>query len=518
MDESDFMTANAVDAIQQAQNQGNNSSIQQQANHRRSSSFKLTRVLSRKSSSKSSRKNKNRPIINTLPIIQPQPYWNYSGPGSRVFKINLHNPRQQVTSLLALSSVPRPVTPPHEEFESSSTLISNATRAAIEEEETRAAIAASLITFASQNASNFSSSETDTCEEEDDFLDTIPVLPRGTQTFHHSRVLTSLSSSVPSNEMVNDSGNVSGLSTREQQSPNSFHSAAAVSIIHQPSSNSLVLGNDPTIGSIQDADELSDGMGYLRMGRRRRASQVEAASAGSSSSSSSSSASGTVPVTLAGDELHSSSSISSLRNSLISTTSGRSSSSSVMSNICDICQSCKTYASECHAQLTKPLSQPLGVGAPAPTQTPTPGQPGVGPAGGRRSLGSRGPAPVENHRPRMRSQPSEGTSKTRNCSTTATTTTTTTATSNNSYLSKVSKSLAGESIFISVDYCCYHFVLLNKKSIKDFTDSLNCYTTPNRYQPSIKAFKAIEPNPTITTTQGEFKPMEKHPAGSTCRS
>ncbi|KNZ57833.1 hypothetical protein VP01_2061g3 [Puccinia sorghi] len=86
--------------------------------------------------------------ISTLPIIQPRTTatWNSSYDlDRRCFKVSLHNPRQQVTSLLALSSIPRPLTPPFdEERENTASVILAATRTAIEEEAIQAAIAASL--------------------------------------------------------------------------------------------------------------------------------------------------------------------------------------------------------------------------------------------------------------------------------------------------------------------------------------------------------------------------------------
>ncbi|PLW14183.1 hypothetical protein PCASD_05503 [Puccinia coronata f. sp. avenae] len=86
--------------------------------------------------------------LNTLPIIQPRTtsVWNSSyDMDRRSFRVNLHNPRQQVTSLLALSSVPRPLSPLfNEERENSASVIRAATRTAIEEEAIQAAIAASL--------------------------------------------------------------------------------------------------------------------------------------------------------------------------------------------------------------------------------------------------------------------------------------------------------------------------------------------------------------------------------------
>ncbi|KAG0149012.1 hypothetical protein CROQUDRAFT_360886 [Cronartium quercuum f. sp. fusiforme G11] len=132
------------------------------SNPRRSASLKLAAVLNRRSSKRVSVQNLNQDsttrssnnsssisVIHTLPIIQPQSYWSPQ-PNSRHFRINLHNPRQQVTSLLALSSIPRPVSPPpHEDSEPSAmALIATATRAAMEEEATTAAILASLHTHA----------------------------------------------------------------------------------------------------------------------------------------------------------------------------------------------------------------------------------------------------------------------------------------------------------------------------------------------------------------------------------
>ncbi|KNZ57834.1 hypothetical protein VP01_2061g4 [Puccinia sorghi] len=87
--------------------------------------------------------------INTLPIIQPRttsPWSSMYDLDRRSFRVNLQNPRQQVTSLLALSSVPRPLSPCFdEERENSASVISAATRSAIEEEAIQAAIAASLL-------------------------------------------------------------------------------------------------------------------------------------------------------------------------------------------------------------------------------------------------------------------------------------------------------------------------------------------------------------------------------------
>lgn len=126
---------------------------QQQSQHRRSHSLNLAAALNRRvskriGSSTSVVENQHTRPIHTLPIIQPDTYWN-SYQQSRHFKINLRQPRQQVTSLLALSSIPRPITPPlHEDSEpSAAALIANVTRLVMEEEATNAAIAASLQTL-----------------------------------------------------------------------------------------------------------------------------------------------------------------------------------------------------------------------------------------------------------------------------------------------------------------------------------------------------------------------------------
>ncbi|EGG00289.1 uncharacterized protein MELLADRAFT_79280 [Melampsora larici-populina 98AG31] len=127
---------------------------QQQSQHRRSHSLNFAAALNRRaskrtgSSSSTLANQTTRAAIHTLPIIQPDTYWN-SYQNSRHFKISLREPRQQVTSLLALSSIPRPITPPlHEDSEpSAATLIANVTRLVMEEEATNAAIAASLQTL-----------------------------------------------------------------------------------------------------------------------------------------------------------------------------------------------------------------------------------------------------------------------------------------------------------------------------------------------------------------------------------
>jgi hypothetical protein len=87
--------------------------------------------------------------LNTLPIIQPRTtsVWDSDYDlDRRSFRVNFQNPRQQVTSLLALSSIPRPLTPPFdEERENSESVIRAATRTAMEEEAIQAAITASLV-------------------------------------------------------------------------------------------------------------------------------------------------------------------------------------------------------------------------------------------------------------------------------------------------------------------------------------------------------------------------------------
>ncbi|KAH9818710.1 hypothetical protein DFH28DRAFT_1080611 [Melampsora americana] len=126
--------------------------------HRRSHSLNLAAALNRRVSKKNQLPGQvigNQTGIHTLPIIQPDPYWN-SYQNNRHFKINLRQPRQQVTSLLALSSIPRPITPPlHEDLEPNvTTLIENVTRLVMEEEATNAAIAASLQTLENEHLSS----------------------------------------------------------------------------------------------------------------------------------------------------------------------------------------------------------------------------------------------------------------------------------------------------------------------------------------------------------------------------